>query len=51
MTLSTEQGFPLWSAWGAILRGWALAEQGQEAEGITQIRQGLAAYQATGSEI
>ena len=35
---------------GTILRGWALAEQGQAEEGIAQIRQGLAAYQATGAE-
>ena len=40
------------SGWrmGTILRGWALAEQGQGEEGITQIRQGLAAYRATGAE-
>jgi predicted ATPase len=49
MTLSTEQGFQYWLAWGILLRGWALTEEGQE-EGIAQIRQGLAAYQATGSE-
>jgi len=29
VTLSTEQGFPLWAAWGTNLRGWALAMQGQ----------------------
>ena len=51
IALSTEQGFPYWLAWGTILRGWALAEQGQEEEGIAQIRQGLAAYQATGAEL
>src|SRR5262249_50814678 len=32
--LATEQGFPDWLAWGTILRGWALAAQGQGAEGI-----------------
>ena len=26
MTLSTEQGFPLWVARGTMLRGWVLAE-------------------------
>jgi predicted ATPase len=50
MALSAEQGFPDWLAWGTMMRGWALAEQGQEEEGITQIRQGLAAYRAIGGE-
>ena len=49
--LSTEQGFPYWLAWATILQGWALAEQGQEEEGIAQMRQGLATYQATGAEM
>jgi predicted ATPase len=51
MTLSTEQGFPLWLALGMILRGGALAEQGQGTEGIAQMRQGLAVFQATGAEV
>ncbi len=38
-------------AWATIVRGWALAAQGQEEEGIAQMRQGLAAYRATGSEL
>ena len=36
---------------GTILQGWALAEQGQSKEGIAQIRQGLAAFRATGAEL
>ena len=51
MTLSTTQGFPLWLAFGMILRGGTLAAQGQAAEGIAQIRRGLAAVQATGAEV
>ena len=51
IALSTTQGFPLWLAGGTGWRGWALAMQGQEAEGITQIRQALAAWQATGREL
>jgi predicted ATPase len=39
MTLSTEQGFPFWLAWGTMVQGWALAEQGQVDEGIAQMRQ------------
>ncbi|MCY1254236.1 TOMM system kinase/cyclase fusion protein [compost metagenome] len=50
ITLSTEQGFPFWLPWGTVLRGWALAEQGNFEDGIAQIRQGLTAYQATGAE-
>jgi predicted ATPase len=51
MTLSTEQGFAEWLGGGSVLRGWALAEQGQREEGIAQMRQGLAAYQAIGIEV
>ena len=43
LTLATEQGFPLWVAYGTLLRGWALAMQGQGEEGLAQMRQGLAA--------
>ncbi|WP_227747173.1 ABC transporter permease [Paraburkholderia franconis] len=51
ITLSTEQGFPLWLAWATILRGWALAQQGRAEEGIAQMREGLIAYRATGAEL
>jgi predicted ATPase len=34
-----------------MYRGWAWVEQGQIEEGIVQIRQGLAAYQATGAGV
>jgi len=44
ITLSTAQGFSLLLAHGTISRGWALAEQGQAKEGISQLCQGLAAY-------
>jgi predicted ATPase len=49
ITLVREQGFPQLLGQGAILQGWALAEQGQSEEGITQIRQGLATCQAVGA--
>jgi predicted ATPase/DNA-binding winged helix-turn-helix (wHTH) protein len=49
VTLSTEQGFPFWAAQGMIFRGWALAMQGQREEGLAQVRQGIAAYRATGA--
>jgi predicted ATPase len=46
--LSTEQGFPFWLALGNLYQGWALAEQGQMQEGITQIHQGMAALRVSG---
>ena len=51
IALSNEQGLPFLVAWGTMYRGWALAQQGQEEEGIAQIRQGLAASQATGAGV
>ena len=36
-----NRDFPYWMAVGAILRGWALAHQGQAQEGIEQITPGL----------
>jgi class 3 adenylate cyclase/predicted ATPase len=51
ITLAREHGFPQWLGRGAILQGWARAEQGQNEEGITQIRQGLATHQAVGAGI
>jgi hypothetical protein len=50
IALSTEQGFAQYLAEGTILRGWALAAQGQGEAGIAQTRQGLAALRATGRE-
>jgi class 3 adenylate cyclase/predicted ATPase len=50
ITLSAEQRFPYFLAQGTIMRGWVLAEQGQEEEGIAQIHQGLAGSRATGAE-
>jgi predicted ATPase len=58
LTLATDQGFPMFLALGAIFRGWALAERSSQAteggeaqEGISQIRQGIASWQASGAEV
>ena len=51
MALASEQGFPLYLAAGTVVRGWALAESGRAPEGVATIRQGLAAYAATGAEM
>jgi predicted ATPase len=49
LALACEQGFALRAANATVLQGWALVEQGQGEDGITQIRQGLAALGATGA--
>ena len=49
--VATMQGFPLWAAMGRGLHGWALAMQGQGAEGMAQVRQGIAAMRATGAAL
>jgi predicted ATPase/class 3 adenylate cyclase len=51
VALATEQGFPQWAVQGTILRRWALALQGQGEEEIVQVRQGIAAYRATGAAV
>jgi adenylate cyclase len=51
MHLSTEQGLPYWKAVTTLVRGWALAVQGQFAEGIGLMHQGLAARRAMGTEL
>jgi predicted ATPase len=50
IAIATKQGVALLLAWATILRGWALAQQGQGDAGIAQIHQGLAVAQATGGE-
>jgi TOMM system kinase/cyclase fusion protein len=50
ISLAKKHGFPFWMAIGSILRGWALAQQGQAQEGIEQINQGLIAFRVTGAE-
>jgi predicted ATPase len=49
LELCREQDFALLFAGGMVLHGWSLTEQGQTAEAIRQMRQGLADWQATGA--
>ena len=51
MALAREQGFAQLVGSRVSCRGWALAAQGQGEEGMAQMRQGLAAYRATGAEL
>jgi tetratricopeptide (TPR) repeat protein len=51
VALCAEHGLQFWLAGGNIVRGWALAAQGQGAAGVAQIRQGLAEWQSTGARV
>jgi TOMM system kinase/cyclase fusion protein len=51
LALSREQGFAMYVAIGTVLRGWALAKQAQQEEGIAQICQGLTACRSVGLEL
>jgi predicted ATPase len=48
-TVATERGFGLWRATGSIYRGWLKAKTGDLVEGISLLRDGLAAYRTTGA--
>ncbi|MFY9572887.1 MAG: AAA family ATPase [Blastocatellia bacterium] len=51
LAISSEHGLVMYQAQATITRGWALIEQGRREEAIEQMRQGLVAYQATGTEL
>jgi len=50
-TLSKEQGFAYYLSWAMIMQGWALTALGQNDAGITRMREGMAAMQATGAAL
>ena len=51
LAVSSEHGLVMYQAQATITRGWALIEQGPPEDAIEQMRQGLAAYQVTGTEL
>jgi predicted ATPase len=51
MAFGAMQGIPLRGEQGRILRGWALAMQGDAATGVVQIHQGLTATDALGFKL
>jgi predicted ATPase len=46
---AAESGFDLYWAIGTILKGWGTARQGQAAQGIAQMQEGLAQFDALGA--
>jgi class 3 adenylate cyclase/predicted ATPase len=51
LAIAHDRGFPYWVAQGTIYQGWALTEQRQAKEGLTQIQQGLTGLRAIGQEL
>jgi tetratricopeptide (TPR) repeat protein len=51
MALAAAQGFEHRVAQGRMLRGWALAMQGDAATGVAHIQQGLGAMQSIGQQL
>lgn len=49
--LAIEQGLPLWQALGTLSEGWVSVAQGHGDTGLSLVRQGAAAYQATGAQV
>jgi len=51
ITLSNEQGFPLFVAGGTAFKGWALVAKGEVEKGLFQMRAGIDAWKGTGAEV
>ena len=51
IALSTEQGFPQYRATGIIIRGWAVAAQGDLEAGTAALQEGLADLRAAGADV
>jgi len=51
VALADEYGLELWLAFGNIDLGWAETELENRARGLRRMRQGLAAYKATGARL
>jgi predicted ATPase len=51
MAIAHEHGFTFFASWARMLQGWAPTEQGDVAEGIAQLHDGLAAYRGIGAAL
>jgi predicted ATPase len=47
--IGADQGFPYWRAQGLIYRGWAKVAIGDFDDGVSALREGVMAFQATGA--
>ena len=51
ISLATDQSQPMTLALGQVLHGWSTAALGKAEAGSRELRQGIAAYPATGAEL
>jgi hypothetical protein len=51
LQLGIEGPFPSWEAIGRLTRGVAVARQGRADEGVAELSQGLALWEATGARL
>jgi predicted ATPase len=51
IAIAIDQGFLQWVQMDTFLQGWAVAEQGHVAQGIAQMRRGMAAWRAMGADL
>src|SRR6185295_16121258 len=51
VALATDRGFPLWATYGTVLRGWARVLDGRGGDETAAMRDGIAAWRATGARV
>ncbi len=51
LAIATAQGFPLYAAFAAFWHGWVLTMQGKGEVGLAEMREGMAAVLATGTQL
>jgi len=49
--LSQEYGFPMWTAYGKVLRGWIRGQRGSRKPAWEELQQGIREWTATGAEV
>ncbi len=51
LAISTEKSLEMWVGWGKVMSGWILTEEGHYDLAAETIREGIASWRATGSEL
>jgi class 3 adenylate cyclase/tetratricopeptide (TPR) repeat protein len=51
ITLSKEYGFPMWTAYGKVLRGWIRGQRAARKPAWEELQQGMKEWEATGAEV